>query len=229
MNIADTSVATIYTVPAADWQAIKQRVSWVLAAENQWYTGIINANVPQFPNLVAACQQWQAGTFPSLARQGQQLADYADHAGQTFHPLAVTVAALDPNATLPPALASQLQAALADLNQRTATIRQSCQALVPELNTFYLVNGLVDQEILSLESQYNLSIPAVAQELQTMSNATGQLLGDWSAIANNLQQVATGQVELTLAILSSMDLQAALSAWQTIESQAKGFLQNSAG
>ncbi|GAB2962181.1 hypothetical protein GCM10027048_33240 [Hymenobacter coalescens] len=227
MNIASASVAELYTVPASVWAAIHQRVSLTLMAQPM--AAEIQQMLLHFPDLVTVCQQWQSTTFPGIVAQSRQLAAYAAQAQQDFTPLAATVAALDPNAPLPEAVRAQAQAALSRLSQSTAALQQAFDGLKAQISQFRLVNGQVDTEAERYAGQLGFLGAPVAHAVQAVEAATGSVLGDWSAIADDLHELTISPADLTLAVLLSLQLQMALLTWQSIGQEVAGFQQNLMG
>ncbi|GAB3829216.1 hypothetical protein [Hymenobacter jeollabukensis] len=224
LKIASASVADLYTVPASAWAAIHQRVKMAQIAQPM--ASEIQTMLPHFPDLVTACQQWQSSTFPAIVAQSRLLAAYAAQALQDFTPLAATVAALDPGAPLDPAVHSQAQAALLGLSQRTSVLSKAFDDLKPQINNFYIVNGQVDTEAARYAGQLGFLGESITKVTQAVDDATGQVLGEWGAIADDLDTLTAQQVDLTVDVLLSLELQTALLVWQGIGEEVAGFQRN---
>jgi hypothetical protein len=221
MPLASASLADLFTVPASDWAAIQRRVSVVLLATT--VVADIQQALPHFPDLLVACQAWQATTLPAIREQSQQLHAYAADAQRQFGPLADAIDALDPNAPLPPAVRAQAETALAALQQATTRISASFNALREPISNFHLVNGQVDTELLRYQDLVAFFGDAITQATRTLDNATGRVQGDWNAISDDLRPLTSDQVDLTLAILASLGLRQDLAIWASIEQQTSEF------
>lgn len=221
MLIANPAVADLFTVPASDWAAIQRRVSHVLLAVA--LVDEIKPMLPHFPNLLAACQQWQRSTFAAIQQQSRQLQQYAADAQRQFQPLAAAIAALDPAAALPAPVHEQAAHALEALWQATADLRARFEALKEPISDFHIVNGQVDSELLHYRDQFAFLGDSIAQSTQAVGAATGRVQGSWDAIADDLRPITAGQVDLTLALLASLGLEEALLTWASIEQEARAF------
>ncbi|OON68226.1 hypothetical protein [Hymenobacter sp. CRA2] len=221
MDIARASVADLFTVPPADWAAIQQRVSLTQLA--QPLAGEIQVMLPHFPDLMTVCQQWQTSTFPGIIDLSRQLAAYAERARQRFTPLAQEVALLDPNADLPAELRTRAQAAFTELGQGTQVLSQACDALREPISNFHLVNGVVDTEISRYQDRLGFLGQPIGQATRAVDTACGRVLGDWSAIADDLHPLLEGQLPLTVAVLLDLNLQQALLTWRAIGEEVGAF------
>src|ERR1044072_1846691 len=108
MQLTNTSVTQLFTVPESDWTTMNKRVGVV-----EFSKGIadqISQMLPKFPQLVTACDLWMSTTFPGLVSHAQALAAYADHSTQQFTALQGALAALGPNTNpLPDSVKLQAQ------------------------------------------------------------------------------------------------------------------------
>lgn len=222
MQLTNTSVAQLFTVPESDWTAMNKRVGVV-----EFSKGIadqISQVLPKFPQLVTACDLWMSTTFPGLVSHAQGLAAYADHFTQQFTDLQNALAALGPDTNpLPEGVRLQAQAVLQDLQQTSKTLGAEFDALSRQVTDFASANSEVDAELARLQSQMGPGWAPLGAIISKVDQATGLVRGVWSAITSDLDNALSGPLDITDAFLMGLDTSVALSTWATIKEEAAAF------
>jgi hypothetical protein len=222
MLLTDKSVAQLFTVPESDWTAINKRVGVTEYAKG--IASEISQMLPKYPELVTACDLWMSTTFPGLISHAAALANYADQSTRQFTDLQNALAALGNNTNpLPPAVQSQAQSALNDLQQTSKTLGTQFTTLSQQVSDFASINSQVDEEITHYQTQLGQWWAPIGAKISTVDNATGHVKGVWSAISSDLQNALSGQLDITNSFLMGLDISVALSDWATIKTEATAF------
>jgi hypothetical protein len=222
MQLTNKSVAQLFTVPESDWTAINKRVGVTEYAKG--IAAEISQMLPKFPQLVTACDLWMSTTFPGLISHATALANYADQSTQQFTALQNALAALGTATNpLPPAVQSQAQAALSNLQRTSKTLGAQFNALSQQVSDFASINGQIDMEITHYQSQLGPWWAPIGATISKVDNATGLVKGVWAAITSDLQNALSGQLDMTDSFLMGLGISVALSDWASIKTEATSF------
>jgi hypothetical protein len=220
MQLTDTSIAQLYTIPVADWTAINQRVGMVLLEAP--IASVVESELPGFGALLTACQTWSGSTFQTLIDQSNALNAYATTAITNFTALQQTVDALTSN-TVPMAVQQQTTTALRQLATDTGPLAQAFATLSVQVADFMKANQLVDSELNQFQSILGSTWQPVIDITNAINQATGLVNGAFQAINKDLQTAIADQIDVTMPFLESLSISAAVTDWQRIQSETAAF------
>jgi hypothetical protein len=227
ITIASDDVASLFSIPEDDWTAINKRVGLVWLARD--IVTSIEQYLPNFPALETASQTWKDATFPALVQQAGAITTYSGQAISSFTTLQTATQALDPNAPLPPTVQSQAQTALDALAASSATIAASAKSLGDDVAAFTTQNQIVDAKINDYVGVLGSDWTVLTAETESVDQAVGLVRGSWSAIVDDLRNVASGQITITTPFLLGLDIASALLSWQHIQAEAGAFATMAGG
>lgn len=220
MQLTDSSIAQLYTIPAASWTAINQRVGMVLLVQN--IESVIAGQIPGFPDLEKACQAWSNGTFQALIDQSVALHTYASTAIQNFTDLQNAVNALS-GSTVPPEVQQQTSAALLQLANSTNPLTQAFATLSNQVSDFMKANQAVDSQLRHEQEVLGFLWQPITDITTAVDNATGLVNGAFLAINHDLKAAVSNPIDVTMPFLESLSIEVAIQAWQRIQSETAAF------
>lgn len=220
MQLTDSSIAHLYTIPVASWTSINRRVGMVLLVQSIEKT--IADQLPDFLALESACKDWSTGTFQALTDQSVALNTYAGEAIQNFSDLHNAVNALSGN-TVPIAVQQQTTRTLNQLAAATKPLVANSSAIAQKVSAFMLVNKQIDAELLQYQSVLGTQWETLASITQAVDDATGLVNGAFQAINNDLVKATQNQVDVTMPFLEGLSIETAILAWKRIQSETAAF------
>ena len=221
--LANTSVASLFTISTDQWTAINKRIGSVLAIEG--ITLIISQDLPGYPDLLLSSKQWVASTFNGLILNSGAIAGYSNTAITNFTNLNNEVKKIVGN-TVPVAVQEQTRAVLDQLLADTSSIVGNADQLAKELRIFLTANKVVDAEIALNKKILDSFWAPLGIIITNVEAAAGAVTGTWLAILDDLKNTVASDLTVTLPFIESLDIDAALIAWQDIKSEAAAFPAN---
>lgn len=221
IKLTDQSLSSMFTIPEASWTAISKRVSLVILAKD--IVSIIAEDFPNFPQLEIVCQQWKDETFQQLITQSQNINDYSKTAIQNFTELQNLIAPLDPNNPLPADIKHKAQTIIDQLAQSTATLSMAVSKLKTQVSSFTNENNIVDAKINLYKKKLGPDWQSISPETREVDKAAGLIKGAWSAINDDLNEIASGKIEITLTLLLELNIESALLSWKSLQNEADNF------
>jgi hypothetical protein len=225
--LTSDALGALFAVPESDWTAISKRVGLAIFAKS--IAGYIAQRLPTFPDLLAACEQWQAVTFPALVAQSTGLAGFSNDSIQAFQRLQTTLVGLDPGKDLPAATRAQAQDALDQLAQQTRALNGAFGLLAADIAAFTAANDVVDSTIDAYVAQLGPTWEAISASTGAVDGATGIVLGASGAIASDLDNIASGAITITTTFLLGLDIEVALAQWNSLAAEASAFISLAKG
>lgn len=228
LNIASSSVSNVYAIPTANWTAINKRVGAVLSTVN--VEGFMTQLLPQYPALMSASQFWQQSTFNSLITQSQALYNYANTAIGNFNTLNRNVQAVQQQgSSIPGELQQETIQVLQALKTATDPLAASFNSLFTAVQTFLTANEVVDAEIALVKQRFGSFWGPLGDTIQTVEQSIGLVTGNWQAITDDLKNAIVSPVSVDLPFIESLNIQAAIVSWQSVQAEAGAFAGNVAG
>ena len=218
LQLTNSHLGDLFTVPRADWQAISQRVGMTLLAEGIAPT--IGRFLPSFPELVAVCRQWKDTTFPNVVSQSAHLGAYASSAIDRFSALRELISAATPS--LLPLVKQQAETELVELLRSTQQLAEDFEPLTGQVRSFAFENDAVDAQINAYAGRLGPGWTSIRPATQAVDVAVGRVLGTWQALADDLSAIACGRIGIKLPILG-LQIEVALKSWSSLQQEAKAF------
>ena len=220
MQLTDSSIAQLYTIPVADWTAINKRVGVVLMTVP--IASEIQSELPSFGALLTTCQAWSSGTFQTLIDQSNALHAYATTAIANFTALQQAVNALTGD-TVPTAVQQQTNAALLQLANDTSPLTQAFATLSSQVSDFMNANQAVDSQLNQVQKALGFVWQPITDITTAVDHATGLVNGAFQAINSDLKAATSGQIDVTMPFLEGLSIDVAIQAWQRIQSETGAF------
>jgi hypothetical protein len=221
VRLTTPALGSLFVISESDWTAISKRVGLVVLAAQ--IAPIIGRTLLDFPALETACQAWKNTTFPALVTQSGAIRDYAGKATQSFTSVQQAIANLKPDDPLPAAIRTTAQNAITALATGTTALSQSTDNLATQIKAFMTENQVVDAQVAAYVQALGPQWQSLAPRTAVLENALGLVRGRWKAIADDLDLIASGKIDLTMALLLSLDIQSALLAWGNLRAEAAAF------
>lgn len=219
--IASSETGALFTIPRASWQQVHDRVSLCLSAEN--IQNVIAQSLPDFPSLIVVCKTWRDKTEPGLVEHAENVAAYAQKAIDSFTTLNRSIATLEPSDPLPDATKTQAETTFRSLDDGTTTLRGLVSQLSDQLIAFQSTNARVDAQVAGYQSKLGPYWQSIADANNALESATGQILGAWEAIGDDVALVVREPDRITTSFLLGLDIQAALGTWTQLKNEATAF------
>jgi|GEM_PF-3076380 len=221
-NLASSSVSQICTIPTSDWTMINKRVGVVLAAA-QIQSSIV-AYLPSYPTLLTSCTLWQQSTFTGLITQSQALVLYATTAINNFTTLNQAVKGIDgQGGVVPDNIKQQTLSLLQKLASDTTSLAAAFDNLSKQVISFLNNNLAVDAQVEKYKDILGSFWAPVGAYITSLEQAAGLVTGEWTAITNDLQNILSTQIDVTMPFLESLNLEAAIVQWKNVQSEAAAF------
>ncbi|HEY8159506.1 MAG TPA: hypothetical protein VIF10_12465 [Methylobacter sp.] len=244
MKLADDSITALFTIPKSDWMVISYRVGATIVADDANASGPISTILPDFPQLIPVCRNWNSVIFPGLLTYSEQLKTFAAQTVQELTSLNNTLTALNPAAPLPSSVIQNVIDTFSQINSSASNLYDAMSNLQPELNKFFNENAVINNEISSFQAAVTESIKTLGEKSpmfqflfmqvaidfdNTVDKAAGLAYGAWQAIIADLNDVISGKINITMPFLLSLDIGAAINSWETIQTEAAAFASMAAG
>lgn len=221
IQLANPSAGALFAVPQDNWTAISKRVGLTILASA--IAPIIGRTLTEFPKLETACQAWRTTTFPGLTSLSASIGAFATTAASALTALQAPISRLAPDDPVPAATAALVKSTLGSLARAMAPLNSQCDELNSQVQAFAGENQIVDAQVEAYIKALGPNWQSLAGDLPAVQSATGLVEGAWQAISNDFNAVADGSIALTTALLLSLDLQAAILAWQNLGPEATAF------
>ncbi|MBD2752515.1 hypothetical protein [Spirosoma validum] len=227
-TLASSSVSQLYTIPASDWTLINKRVGVILEAQpaQAFITQYLNA----YPALLRSSLLWQQTTFNSLVDLSHQLANYADKAIVNFCSLNEQVKAVSKgDGVVTDELKQLTKSLLQQLAADTTPMASSYKLVSTQVLNFLNDNVAVDSQIAAHKDQLGNLWAPIGEQITLLENAAGLVVGEWQAITADLTNTLASPIDVTMAFLASLNIEAALVCWRSIQAEASAFPSMVAG
>jgi hypothetical protein len=228
MQLADSSVGSIFTIPSGAWGAIANRVSLVEKAAPA--ASLLQNFLPAFPALVTGARHWMASTFPGINMLSTQLGDYAVTSIDEFSDLRTSIDALGhEDSAGEAALLAQAETAIARLSKATSMLTTAFVPVTAGVIAFAQQNAAVDADVAQTIQRIRIRTDwsALHDESAALQRAAAAVRGGWSALGDDLGSVARKQFHFTIPFVLSLDIGSALLAWTNMEERASAFASES--
>lgn len=226
MQLTNSSLAQLFTIPVSDWTAINQRVGLALLLKN--IASTVEQSLPGFETLETACEAWSGGTFQSLVGCAQKLSAYASEASQQFSDLKKEVDQIKGD-TVPDAVQQLTLASLQNLKASTAPLVNEFQTTFTNVSNFMHINQQVDADLENYQSVVGPSWTPVTTIAQGVDQATGLVTGVFQAILNDLNTALAGQIDVTMPFLEGLSLDLAIEQWNNLVTETNAFVSEAPG
>jgi hypothetical protein len=212
-----TGLEAPYTMPAADWAAINRRVS--TAIEMQGIAVEVEPYIPNYPDLLAVCEDWSSTTLPGLLAEATSTGLFATDAATQLQAIATHVGGLQPGDPVPAAVKFILTVKFQAFASTAGAHAQNASALTPKIQHFVSVNQATDASIegQSLPGWSEITAPAAA-----LDQAMTDLEAGWGPIAAGLQAAAS-DTQVTTADLIGSNVQDAIASWTHLANTTSAF------
>lgn len=161
--------------------------------------------------------------IPGLHTQANALADFSTTAIADLDQLNHVVSTLNPNDPLPADVKASALNILQQLASRTQALQGATGSLLSQLQSFAAVIKEDDAEMRQDQPFGGGSWDAFFASIDTVENAIGQVLGGWQAISEDLDDIASQKIDLSLDILASLGIDSAILAWTNIGAEARAY------
>jgi hypothetical protein len=223
-KLADNSTGNVYAIPAADWTAINKRVGSVAVLIPIMGEAAVTSMLSHFPALVNSCSVWKQTTFHGLIYQSQALYTYTGKAITNFGKLNTTVKEVMQGAsTVPDSLKQMTTAALQQLATDTAPLATAFNSLSAQMITFLSDNEVVDGEAAKYKDTLGNFWAPLGDSIKALEDAAGLVTGNWRAINDDLNNVLASPIDVTMPFIESLNIDAALVSWQSVQAEAGVF------
>jgi hypothetical protein len=226
-SIANRDISSLFTIPAADWTLINQRVGDVLQAEP--FKEAATYVYPGYPGLLASCGLWTQSTWHALISQAYKLADYAAEAITNFGNLQQQVKAITGNGPVPESIQVETMLILHQLAGETSSLAIAFDTLSKQLIDFMSNNQLVDAQMAAEKNVFGNDWLSIQSNIIQLENATGSVTDKWQAIKDDLNNILVQSVDVTQAFIESLNIEAAIICWQNIHDEAAAFPVSTSG
>ncbi len=220
LQLANDSVASIFTISTDNWTAINKRVGSVLGVEK--IASVVNSDLPGYSKLLISSKLWKASTFNELITESNTVAKYAQNAIANFGDINQKVKKVS-NQQIPENLQKQVIDALRDLQSDTLPIVNQSNKLSGEIHEFMLNNQTVDAEMEQNKEKLGSFWAPLGNIIHSVETATGKVNGAWKAILDDLNSTLGADIQVTMPFIASLELDAAIISWQSILSESSAF------
>jgi hypothetical protein len=216
-------MGALFTIPQTDMDAIKARVKTCKLGEAIEDT--IKQHLPHFPDALAAAYLWDTDIAPQMKAQCNRLMGYAAKARADFSALDNTVQQLiKDKQDMSPPVQQQATVAIAALYESTQALSAPFINIVNQIVVFNKANQSLDIDIAGTEFGFMKEITA---SLAVLDHATGSIRGTWSALADDLEALATtSPVDFTIPVIADLNLSVAIAAWDQLQTECDAFLRS---
>jgi hypothetical protein len=225
--LTSDELSSIFAVPEATWTSISKRVGTAFLLRD--IKNEIARTIPGFPALSDACDEWRTRTFPGLVAQAVALAGYCSSSIAAFAALQLSIAGLDPDQPLPPAVHAEAVAAIDKLHDATVARTVAIAPLTSDVASFRSANAVADAQIETYVARLGPDWAPLAAETGAVDDACGLVLGAWQAIDADLADLASGTFTITTQLLLSLGIASALLSWEHLIGEALAFPSMAAG
>jgi len=181
------------------------------------------------PNVLNDCKSWASTDFHNLVSLASNVATYANNAVASFQGILNSLQAS--NNTVTPAIAACTKTALQTLNTSTVSLSNNMQAALTKLKGFLASHQQFNQFFIT--NSFLVPMINVPQLQPTAFNhfdsALEGVLGAWNALSGDIASMDSTTVNVDLAFLMSLDINAAITDWKNIANEANSFAQSAAG
>ncbi len=213
--------ADLFRVPVATWSSIISRIREVFTGTV--FTKLLSEIIPVYPELLAACHLFKETTFPGLIQEAVKLSAYAREAIADFSTLNAKVQSIS-GTKVPMDIQNQTIELLRALQERTSPLAISFSTLETQLNDFLSLNVQYGQEVHALVQRDNLPILSdIEQEIRTVQNALFRISGTWMSLSDDLENVLSTPIELTMPFMEALNIDAAIIEWKSIQEETAAF------
>jgi hypothetical protein len=216
------TVGSFFAIPADDWSAINARAAVVVA--DQGIAAEISHYIPNYPALLAACQQWPAQTFPGILAQAYETNVFATQAAKTLGELATDLAPLKPNDPLPQAITFIFTVQFAALRDSAGTQETTFRDLAGLLTTFVTENATADQALAAIVEELGPAWQPITGPTGALDSALQDVQAGWGNLADAFGAAASSAPTLTTAALLALDLQGVTASWNDVAIAATTFI-----
>lgn len=181
------------------------------------------------PTLIEECNNWATTDFRRLALLAANIVNYANKAVASFQSLLSSLQARKNNVT--PDIAATAKNTIKELNNSSVALNQNMQEVLANLQRFLAVNEQFNQFFISNHFLVPLlKLPECnPATISQFDSAVEAVIGAWNAISSDLAAIDDNKINVDLAFLMSLDINAAITDWKNIAKEAQQFAQNAAG
>lgn len=216
------TIGSVFSIPANDWTAMNARAAVVVADQN--IAPEISQYIPNYPALLAACQQWPAQTFPGILAQAYETSVFASQAAKTLGELATDLAPLKPSDPLPQPITFIFTVQFAALRDSAGSQQTNAATLTNVFSAFVTENATADQALAAIANQLGPEWQSIAGPTGSLDAAMQAVQSGWGALATAFGAAASSQPTLTTAALLALDLQSVIASWTALSTEATSFI-----
>lgn len=227
-SLANNAVAQIFAIPASDWTVINTRVGEVLAASK--IQSYITPYLAGYPALLTSSLLWKSDTFYGLIHMSASLASYASTAINNFDNLNQAVKKLINNGlSMTDAVRLQTTTVLKQLADDTKSMSVQSDTLSDQVLHFLNNNEVVDAQIIKNKDKLGSFWAPLGAYITALEQAAGVVTGEWRAISDDLDSVMATTIDVTIPFIESLNIDAAIACWQSLQQEASAFPTMMAG
>ncbi|HEY5820511.1 MAG TPA: hypothetical protein VIT20_00955 [Propionibacteriaceae bacterium] len=215
--LADASVGALFTVSAADWAAIDQRVQAVVRLSG--IAGQVSQYLPQFEALVRVCEVWRDHTSSAIKSAAGALVAYCDQALVDFGTLQSELA----GGPLTPTLQGQVVATVTALSTRTSVLDQQFKVVADAVADFVQVNQGVDAAVDAFVARLGPQWRSILPQATRVDAVAGHVRGIWAALSADLGALVSEPIDVTQQFIATLEIKEALLAWAQLRTEAAAF------
>jgi hypothetical protein len=219
--VCGDALNALLVLPRTDWITLSKRVGQVTLARE--IAPMLTRYLPAFKGLEAACQTWSRDTFPALAAQAVAIGRYADQAIEHFTGLQARLRPLAPGQALPEELQQQARTSFTLLALSTMALAQQAVLLSADVLAFLKANQLADARHDSFREFLGPDWEPISPSLRAVERAVERLVAGWQRLKADVHSLAAGQRSISIELLRSLGLNAALLSWRTLRDDAAAF------
>lgn len=218
------SVGSLYEISHGQWSAINDQAE--VAVSLQQIGPVVTREIPNFPQLLAVCTQWQASTYQSLIAQSVLIGTFAASVPGVLGQIVTGLASVPDDAPLSPSQAFLCRVQFEAFANHAGAVQTNVAGLVPDLAAFTAQNLAADASLQAIAQQLPSSWQSVAGPLQQISVSLTEVAGGWNNIVAQLQQLATGDVTFATTGAARSAIAGAIPAWTGLGQAAAVFDHN---
>lgn len=222
-----TGAGALYAIDGQQWADIDQRVDSVIDA--QQIADEIGQYVPNYTQLLSACEAWRSTTFPGLISQAALVAQLAVQSAGVLQQLAGDLTGLQPDDPVPSSVSFIITVQFGALAETAGKILGGVDGLTPQVDDFVAQNRTADAALAKIVASMPPGWGTLAGPLDALNGALSAVQGDWTAIDQQLTALSSGQITVTTAALLSSDITGAIDAWNALGRSATAFQSVASG